>query len=98
MCHPPLWQKLAIAGGCTLGTEADLMANVGEPNNGNDSPEESEFTKGKYKVPFRRGTPGRPPEMNRSGKRTSEFMNSAAGGVSLLGNQQACLQNAAGQR
>lgn len=59
---------------------------------------ESKLAEGKYKVPFMRGTPGRPPEMNKSGKSNAEAMNAAAGGAALVGNQQACLQNASGQR
>ena len=92
------WQRLAVAAGCTLGLDAELMAPVEAPSNGNDRPEESKLTEGKYKVPFRRGTPGRPPEMNKSGKQSAEAMNAAAGGAALVGNQQACLQNASGQR
>jgi RHS repeat-associated protein len=90
-------QRLAIAAGCTLGLDAELMAPMPEPSNGNDKPE-SKLAEGKYKVPFMRGTRGRPPEMNKSGKNSAEAMNAAAGGAALLGNQQACLQNASGQR
>jgi RHS repeat-associated protein len=98
--QPPttFWQRLAVAAGCTLGLDAELMAPVEAPTNGNDRPEESKLTEGKYKVPFRTGTPGRPPEMNKSGKQSAKAMNAAAGGAALVGNQQACLQNASGQR
>jgi RHS repeat-associated protein len=92
------WERLAVAAGCTFGLDAELMDNGFTPNNGNDRPEETQFAMGKYKVPFRRGTPGRPPEMNKSGKTSAEAMNSAAAGAALASNQQACLQNASGLR
>lgn len=91
------WQRLAVAVGCTLGLDAELMGPETVPSNGNDRPE-SKFAEGKYKVPFMKGTPGRPPEMNKSGKSNAQAMNAAAGGAALVGNQQACLQNASGQR
>ena len=72
------------------------MGSDTRPSNGNDKPE-SKLAEGKYKVPFMRGTPGRRPEMNKSGKQSAETMNAGAGGAALLGNQQACMQNASGQ-
>jgi RHS repeat-associated protein len=97
--QPPttFWQRLAVAAGCTVGLDAELMGPEIGPSNGNDKPE-SKLTEGKYKVPFMRGTPGRPPEMNKSGKSNAEAMTAAGGGAALVGNQQACLQNASGQR
>jgi len=96
---PPttFWERLAVAAGCTVGLDAELMGPEIGPSNGNDKPE-SKLAEGKYKVPFMRGTPGRPPEMNKSGNSNAEAMNAAAGGAALVGNQQACLQNASGQR
>jgi RHS repeat-associated protein len=90
------WLRLAIASGCTLGTDAELMESDSKPSNGNDRPD-SKLAEGKYKVPFRRGTPGRPPEMNKSGKASAEAANAAAGVAALVGNQQECMQNASSQ-
>jgi RHS repeat-associated protein len=97
--HPPtsFWEKLAVGGGCTTGLDPELVGPVAGPNNGNDRPEESKLTEGKYKVPFRRGIPGRPPELNRSGKRNAGAMDTLGGGAALVGNQEACLGNASSQ-
>ncbi|HKV25234.1 MAG TPA: RHS repeat-associated core domain-containing protein [Candidatus Acidoferrum sp.] len=91
------WGRFIVAAGCTVGLDAENMAHQPEPNSGNDGPTASKLTEGKFEARIK-GKPGKPPEMNRSGARSAEVMNNGAEGVGLVGNQQACLQNASGQR